>query len=141
MGLQEAFFKTDKLVSQANDSICDDSPSQDSVSGANFSILQSDNLVSSFSQISPQSSCKVQDMATVHQPNQYSYSQEVGFNEPINRTGSLELPKYNPRNNYFQAYWKLYSGNEQMMAQIGEIAEDRDELLKAILQVEQFYND
>ena len=64
--LQEAFFKTDKLESQnegANDSIGDVSP--DSVCGANFKFLQSDNLVSSFSQISTQSACKVQDMATV----------------------------------------------------------------------------
>ena len=80
-------------------------------------------------------------MATVQNPSQYSYQQEVGLNEPISRSGSLELPKYDPRNNYFQAYWKLYSGNEQMMAQINEFAEERDQLLKAILQVEQYYND
>jgi len=65
--LQEAFFKTDKLDSQhaaANESIGDVSP--DSVCGANFSILQSDNLISSFSQISSQEpGWKVQDMATV----------------------------------------------------------------------------
>ena len=72
-------------------------------------------------------------MATVQNPSQYSYQQEVGLNEPISRSGSLELPKYDPRNNYFQAYWKLYSGNEQMMAQINEFAEERDQLLKAIL--------
>ena len=51
--LQEAFYKGE----------ISDSPSQDSVQGANFRMLQSDNLVESFSTISP--NVKIQDIATV----------------------------------------------------------------------------
>ena len=51
--LQEAFYRNE----------ISNSPSVDSVDGANFRILQSENLIESFSHISP--SVKVQDMATV----------------------------------------------------------------------------
>jgi len=58
--LQEAFFKTNKLVA---DSPVSETPSEDSVEGSNFNILHDENLIESFSQISP--SQKVQGMATV----------------------------------------------------------------------------
>ena len=64
----------------------------------------------------------------------------MGFHEPVSQTGSLELPQYHPKRNYFECYWRLYLKNEQLLSQISQVAEGRDSLLKNILQLEQFYN-
>lgn len=57
-------------------------------------------MIESFSQISP--TVKVQEMATVQDIQQYGYEYDLGFDEPINRTGSLELPQYDSKKNYFE---------------------------------------
>ena len=80
-------------------------------------------------------------MAFVEDLSKYG-CQEVSldFDEPINTSGSLELPKYDPSKNYYEGYWSLFLRNEQLLTQMSSVAEDRDQLLKSILQVEQFYN-
>ena len=111
----------------------------DSVEDCNFSVLRSDSMLRTFSQISP--SLKVQEMAFVEDLSKYGSREDVShFGEPINTSGSLELPKYNPKKNYYEGYWGLFLRNEQLLTQLSSTAEERDQLLKSILQVEQFYN-
>ena len=98
-----------------------------------------------FSQLSPSSKNLVCDHATVQNLTKYgvmssSTTNCTALQEPINRTGSLELPSYDPKRSYYQGYWQLYLRNDQMLAQISNVAETRDSLLKEILQIEQFYN-
>ena len=54
---------------------------------------------------------------------------------------SLQLPEYDPNENYFDQYWQLYLKNESLMSKVFCESMDRDSVLKSILQVEQFYND
>lgn len=46
---------------------------------------------------------------------QYGFGCDMGFQEPVNQTGSLELPKYDPNKNYFECYWGLFLKNEQIL--------------------------
>ena len=131
--LQEAFFKTDKLVNSASPAV-----SIDSVEGHNFNILRQDSVVEEFGQITPET--KVLDQAPCDNVKAYGYEQELGFDEPVSRNGSLQLPKFDPSKNYFESYWRLYLKNEQLLSQISMTAEERDVTLKQILQLEQFYN-
>ena len=108
------------------------SSDEDSVEGQNFSYLRSDSIIESFSQLSP--SNKVQELdAPEDDLSKYGYEAELGFNEPIAQSGSLELPKYDPKKNYFESYWRIYLKNEQILQQISSVAEDRDSLLRNIL--------
>ena len=75
--MQEAFFSKPKLLAGGNGSPV----SEDSVEGAHFTMLRSDSLIESFSQISPET--KVQGMAQVESLDKYGYEKELGFNEPI----------------------------------------------------------
>ena len=52
-------------------------------------------------------------MAFVEDLSKYG-CQEVSldFDEPINTSGSLELPKYDPSKNYYEGYWSLFLRNE-----------------------------
>ena len=128
--MHQAFFQTDKRTQGVGDIL--NTPSDaDSVDASNFNYLLSDNIVSNFGQISP--SIKVQEIAPETNIKDYGYEAELGFDEPIIRSGSLELPKYDPKKNYFESYWRLYMKNEQLLNQIGHVAETRDSLLKGIL--------
>ena len=109
--LQEAFFKPTNTDRQGEQQMLETSSQEDSVEDANFSLLRADNIVETLSQLSP--SNKVQDMAYVDDPA--DYQEEIGFDEPITTTGSLELPKFDPKRNYFESYWRLYLQNEQLL--------------------------
>ena len=52
----------------------------------------------------------------------------------------MQLPKYDPKRNYYEGYWRLYVLNEQLMSKIFSEASERDALLKNIFQIELFYN-
>ena len=54
---------------------------------------------------------------------------------------SLQLPEFDPNENYFELYWQLYLKNESLMHKVSGESIERDSVLKSILQVEQFYND
>lgn len=131
---QDAFYK----ARPAEDS--DDG--EDSVEAGNFDLLRNANLLQVFSQL------KADDVLQEHSRAAGSDEEsdmtcelnylEVG--EPMAKDGSLQLPKYDPKRNYFKGYWRLYLHNEQLMSKIYQKAEDRDSLLRQILQIEQFYN-
>ena len=104
---------------QLSSSCPEQSPSQhssdiDSVEDSNFSVLRSDRMLRTFSQISP--FLKVQEMAYVDDLSKYGCREDItNFGEPINTTGTLELPKYNPKMNYYEGYWGLFLRNEQLL--------------------------
>ena len=52
----------------------------------------------------------------------------------------MVLPPFDPNKSYFEMYWSLYQGNEQLMMHMGEEAEERDSALRSILKIELFYN-
>ena len=111
---------------------------EDSVDPMNFRFLQVENIVQSFAQLSP---INIDELGSATADfNKYGCEMESGFSEPINQTGSLELPKYDPKKKYFEGYWRLYLKNEHLMKQICQTATQRDDILKNILQLEQFYN-
>jgi len=50
------------------------------------------------------------------------------------------LPRYDPKKNYFESYWRIYLKNEQLLQDINSSADERDQILKSILHIEQFFN-
>ena len=46
-------------------------------------------------------------------PEVYDFEAEMGFPEPISERGTLELPKYFPKRNYFECYWRLFLKKKQ----------------------------
>ena len=157
--LQEAFFNQEQhpALSESNepDSYSASSPSQDSVDAAHFKLFQeseSDTLISMFSQISPSSKNLINQHASVKNLSKYgvaqshtatpgSQSTQALVQEPINVTGSLELPRYDPKRNFYQSYWQLFLRNDRILSQIEQIADSRDSLLREILQIEEYYDD
>ena len=131
--LQEAFFSRKEMNQDDIDIISHNANevSEDSLDGANFRILQAENLVESFSQISPNNKVPIYDMYTFN-PTGYAI-EEIKFD-------SLVLPPFDPNKSYFEAYWSLYQANEQLMMQMNEEAEERDSALRSILKIELFYN-
>ena len=154
--LQEAFFNTESDQRRASNHLSDSdrqqtdvvvSDDEDSVDGQNFEILRQDNIVETFQQISPSMRIESQMASKIQNQDQQSESsdkqQVLGMQvyEPEAAIGSLQLPKYDPKRNYFECYWRLYLHNEQLMSRIFAEASERDSLLTNTIQIEQFYND
>jgi hypothetical protein len=51
------------------------------------------------------------------------------------------MPVFDPTTNYYELYWEMYLRNEAVMAQISAESQERDDVLKMILMIEEFYND
>jgi len=60
-------------------------------------------------------------------------------NEDLNVLLGKPAPVFDPHFNYHDLYWDLFLKNETMIHQMDEMAEERDDKLKKIVQIESFY--
>ena len=132
--LQEAFFPRQNSSEIEESKARSPLDSDESLKDANFDILKRDNVVETFSLISP--AAKMTDASFATPVNHQSVTTSF---EPAG-TG-FQLPKYNPDVNYFDLYWNMYLKNESLMSRVFNESSERDKHLKNILQIEQFYND
>lgn len=56
-------------------------------------------------------------------------------------TGLPKFPAFDKNTNYIDEYWNLYQQNQQLLAQIDKIANDRNDLLFKTFKIENFYDE